>query len=58
MTRYVIRYAPGSDLALRFPHLRYPARTTFPTREKADEVRRLCPNAEDMVVVELNEEEG
>ena len=55
MTRYLIRYAPGTDLALRFPHLRYPARTTFPTREKADEVRRLCPNAEAMVVVEVEE---
>jgi hypothetical protein len=52
---YVIRWADDSDLALRFPHLRYPARTTIPTRAKADEVRRLCPNAEDMVVVEVEE---
>ena len=58
MTRYLIRYRPGTDLARRFPTTRYPARATFASREEAEAVRAACPNGEAMDVVELNEEEG
>lgn len=55
MTRYLIRYTPGTDLALHWPSVRYPVHTTFPSRERAEQVRLLCPNAEKMETVEVDE---
>ena len=48
-----IRYRPGTDLARRFPTIRYPAASGYATRERAEEIRAACPNAEHMEVVEV-----
>lgn len=53
---FVVRYVAGTDLALRFPSVRYPWRGPgFATREHAEKVRQACPNAEAMEVIETSE---
>jgi hypothetical protein len=46
---YGLRYIPGTDLAHRFPT---PARGRWRTREEAENVRRHCPNADRMEVID------
>lgn len=50
---YAIRYTPGTDLARRFPGV---ARGRYKTREIAENIRRHCPNAEHMEVVNVHDE--
>lgn len=55
MSSYIIRYTPGTDLALRFPSIRYPWRGAgFATREQAEHARAACPNADAMEIVEVD----
>lgn len=54
MSVFTIRYRPGTDLGRRFPATKYPWRSEgFATRDAAEEIRRACPNAEHMEVVEV-----
>lgn len=48
---YHIRYIPGSDLARRFPPTS--DGRPYPTREAAEEIRKVCPNAAFMEVYEV-----
>jgi len=52
VTRFAIRYAPGTDLARRWPA---PTLTTWATREEAEDKRRPCINSEHMEIVEVGE---
>lgn len=52
MTSYALRYRPGTALALRWPH---PTTWTCEDREHLDVVRRECPNAESLEIVEVEE---
>jgi hypothetical protein len=47
-----LRYKPGTDLARRSPGL---ARGRFRDAEEAERIRVLCPNAEQLEVVDVRE---
>ena len=54
MSVYILRYKPDSSLGQRFPLTKYPWRGPgFPTRERAEELRALCINAEHIEVIEM-----
>lgn len=52
-----LRYIPGSDRAIRFPHLRQPARGLW-TREKAEIVRAAMSQPDEWEVCEVEVEDA
>lgn len=49
-----LRYVPGSDRAIRFPHLRQPARGLW-TRERAETVRAAMSQPDEWEVCEVED---
>ena len=57
MSGWILRYRPDTALGKRFPLTRYPWRgPAYPTRDRAEEIRVLCVNAEHIEVVEVDDE--
>lgn len=57
MSGFILRYRPDTVLGKRFPLTRYPwCSPAYPTRERAEEIRALCINAEHIEVVEVDDE--
>ena len=57
MSGWILRYRPDTTLGQRFPLTRYPWHgPAYQTRERAEEIRAHCPNAEHIEVVKLDDE--